>query len=190
MSSLWFQSLMAYEWIIWKKQCVICYMLWYVLYEYVMFCVQYDIYDDARYSHGMTFLIQFGQFTNFSNLYYKSLLTWLPKIISLGKNYSFSCMSLVCAGIYPYVVQVCTNPINLYYFRCSHTWAIDLKDHCCVYPDVSIHQEFGRSSCFRGCYYFKFYLKSRVEIVEDVLLAFLSCFDSDFVLVPFWQLYI
>ena len=28
---------------------------------YVMCCVQYDMYDDACYSHGMTFLIQIWQ---------------------------------------------------------------------------------------------------------------------------------
>ena len=126
MSSLWFKGLMAYEWMIWKKLCVICYVLWYVLYEDVTCCVQYDFYDDACYSHGMTFLIQFGKFTNFPNLDLASLLTWPPKIMSLGKSYPFSCMSLVCACVYPYLVQVCTNPIHLYNFRCWHRWAIEL----------------------------------------------------------------
>ena len=156
MSSAWFQGIMAYEWMIWQKLCVICYVLWYVLYEYVMCCVQSDIYDDVRYCHGMTFLIKFWNFTNFPNLDLSSLLTWLPKIMSLGKSYSFSYMSLVCACIYPYLVQVCTNPIHLYYFRCRHRWVIELKDHCCSYPDVSIHPEFGRSSRFQGFYCFTF----------------------------------
>ena len=38
---------------------VMCYMLYYMCYVYdVMYCVQYDKYDDACYSHGMTFIIQ------------------------------------------------------------------------------------------------------------------------------------
>ena len=47
-------------------QCVMCYVqdvmgwLQYVMcyVQDVMCCVQYDKYDDACYSHGMTFLIQ------------------------------------------------------------------------------------------------------------------------------------
>ena len=41
-----------------------------------MLCVvQYDTYDDAFYSHGMTFLIQFGKSTDFPNKNFVSLLT-------------------------------------------------------------------------------------------------------------------
>ena len=36
--------------------CYLPYIMCYVL--EVMFCVKYDKYDDACYSHGMTFLIQ------------------------------------------------------------------------------------------------------------------------------------
>ena len=38
---------------------VTCYMQYVMCYVLdVMWCVQYDKYDDACYSHGMTFLIQ------------------------------------------------------------------------------------------------------------------------------------
>ena len=38
---------------------VMCYMQYVLCYvKDVMWCVQYDKYDDACYSHGMTFLIQ------------------------------------------------------------------------------------------------------------------------------------
>ncbi len=77
MSSPWFQGLMTYEWIIWKKLCVIFYFIWYVLYEYVMCCVQYYKYDYSCYSHGMTFLFQFDKSTDFPNPNLASLLTWL-----------------------------------------------------------------------------------------------------------------
>ena len=40
MSSPWLLGLIAYAWMIWKKLCVICY----VLYEDVMCCTHYDIY--------------------------------------------------------------------------------------------------------------------------------------------------
>ena len=50
---------------------VICYM------QYVMCFVQYDTYDEACYSHGMTFLIQFGKSPNFPNSNLASPLTWL-----------------------------------------------------------------------------------------------------------------
>ena len=116
-----------------KETRIICY----VLYEDVICFVQYDIYNYACYSHVMTFLTQYGKFTNFPNLNLASLLTWLPKIMSLVKRCSFSCMSLVCSCIYPYLVQVCTNPIHLYYFRCRHRWAIEIQVHCCSYPDVA-----------------------------------------------------
>ena len=125
-SSPRFPSLMAYIWMIWKMQGAICYVLWYVLYEDVMCYVQYNIYNNACYSHGMTFLTQFGKFTNFPNLNLTSLLTRLPKIMSLGKSCSFSCMSLACACIYLYLVQVCTNRIQLYYFRCRTRKVIEL----------------------------------------------------------------
>ena len=45
MSSPWFQGLMEYERIIWTT--------W-----YDMCCLQNDKFDDACYTHGMTFLIQ------------------------------------------------------------------------------------------------------------------------------------
>ena len=112
MSSPWFPGLMAYEWMIWKKQGGIGYVLWYVIYKDVICCVQYNIYNDACYSNGMTFLTQFGKFTNFPNLNLASLLTWLPKIMSLGKSCSLSCMSLVCACIYPYLLKSLLIPYN------------------------------------------------------------------------------
>ena len=46
------QSFMAYEQMIWK---IMCYV-WDII-----CCVQYDTYDDACYSHCMTFLIQIWQ---------------------------------------------------------------------------------------------------------------------------------
>ena len=141
---------MAYEWIIWKKLCVICYVLWYVLYEYVMCCVQSDIYDDVRYCHGMTFLIKFWNFTNFPNLNLESLLTWLPKIMSLRKSCSFSCMPLVCACIYPYLIQVCTNQMQLYIFKCRHRCALKLTSRRRSYLVVEHSSGFDRPSCFRG----------------------------------------
>ena len=124
MSCPWFLGLMAYELMIWKKLCVICYVLWHELCEKFICWVQYDMHNDACYSNCMTFLTQFGNYTNFSKLNLASLLTWLPKIMSLVQSCSFSCMSLVCSCIYAYLVQVCTNPINLYYFMCRHRWSI------------------------------------------------------------------
>lgn len=62
----------------------------YVWYEDVMCCVQYDIYSDACYSHGMTFLTQFGKFTKFPNINLASLLTWHPKIKNLSVVYLFN----------------------------------------------------------------------------------------------------
>ena len=47
----------------------------YDMYKDVMCCVQYDYYNDACYSHGITFLTQFGKFTNFPNLNFESVLT-------------------------------------------------------------------------------------------------------------------
>ena len=125
----------------------------------------------------------------FPNLNLASPLTWLPKIMSLGKSYSFSCMSLVCACIYPYLVQVCTNSIQTSTFRWRHTWTVELQVRCCSYPNVSIHPEFGRPSCFQGCYCFTFLRSFRIELVDHVPLAFLSSFGSHYVLVLFWPLY-
>ena len=129
---------MAYEWIIWKKLCVTCY----VLYEDVMCCVTYDDYNDACYSHVMTFLTQYGKFTNFPNLNLASLLTWLPKIMSLVKRCSFSCMSLVCACIYLYLVQVCTNPITLYNFSCRQRWTLEIHVDAETIQMWGIHTDF------------------------------------------------
>ena len=42
--------------------------------------VQYDTYDDACYSHGMTFLIQFEKFTDFPNQNLAGPLTFLIQI--------------------------------------------------------------------------------------------------------------
>ena len=67
--------------------------------------VQYDRYDDACYSHGMTMLIQFWNLTNIPNPNSVSTLTCLSQIMLLGKRCSYSCMSLVCACIYQYLVQ-------------------------------------------------------------------------------------
>ena len=45
-------------------------------------------------------------------MYDGSLMTTHSIILLLGKIYSLSCMSLVCTSIYPYIIQVCTNPIQ------------------------------------------------------------------------------
>ena len=142
----------------WYERNYVLYVMFYDMCYMKIICVVCNtiIYNDACYSHGMTFLTQFGKFTNFPNLYFESLQTWLQKIMSLGNSCSFSCMSFVCACIYPYLVQVCANPIHLYYFRCRHWWVIEIQVHYCSYSDISIHPEFGRSSCFRGCYCFSF----------------------------------
>ena len=58
---------------------------------------------------------------NFPNLILSSPLPWLPNIMFLGKRSSSSCMSLVCAFIYPYLVQVCTNSIQTSTFRSRHS---------------------------------------------------------------------
>ena len=120
-------------------QYVMCYMQYVMCYvQDVMCCVQYDNYYNACYSHGMNLLIQiwkvhslsqpkFGKLTNFPNPNSASPLTWLSVIMLLGNNYSYSCMSLVCICIYPYLVQLCTNPIQLYNFRCRRTWTLDLQ---------------------------------------------------------------
>ena len=50
MSSPWYQGLKAYERIIWT--------MLYANKQYVMYCVQYIMYDDAYYSHNMNFLIR------------------------------------------------------------------------------------------------------------------------------------
>ena len=70
---------------------VMCYV------QDVMCCVQNVMYDDACYSHGMTFLIQiwkvqslfifkFGKLTNFPNPDLASPLTWLSIIMLLERS--------------------------------------------------------------------------------------------------------
>ena len=59
---------------IWTNQLKydMCYMEYVMCYmQYGMCFVQYDTYDDACYSHGMTFLIDFGKSTDltFHNSY-------------------------------------------------------------------------------------------------------------------------
>ena len=117
---------------------ITCYMNYDMSYVYaVVCCVQNVNYDDSCYSHGITFLIQiwkannlslskYGKLTHFPNLHLASPVTWPSTIMLLGKRYSYSCMSLACACIYPYLVQVCTNPIHLYYFRCRQRWVMEL----------------------------------------------------------------
>ena len=52
-STQWFHGLMKYE----KND--MNYVIWYL--QYVLCCLQNDKYDDACYSHGMTFLIRIWQ---------------------------------------------------------------------------------------------------------------------------------
>ena len=132
---------------------VMCYMNYDMCYVYaVVNCVQNVMYDGACYSHGITFLIQiwkannlslskYGKLTHFPNLHLASPVTWPSTIMLLGKRYSYSCMSLVCACIYPYLVQVCTNPIQLYNFRCRHRWTLKLQVDAETIRTWSIHPD-------------------------------------------------
>ena len=60
---------------------VMCYINYDMCYVYaVVCCVQNVKYDDACYSHGITFLIKFGKLINFSNPNLESSLTFLISI--------------------------------------------------------------------------------------------------------------
>ena len=60
---------------------VMCYMQYVMCsVQDVMCCVQYDMYDDACYSHGLTFLIKIGKLTDFPNPNLESSLTFLISI--------------------------------------------------------------------------------------------------------------
>ena len=93
MSSPWFQGLMAYEEMIWT----ICMMMHGTLIAWLSW---------SDLASPLTFLIQIWQVH----------LLDFPYIMLLRKSYSYSCMSLVCAFIYPYLVQVCNNPYNSSFF--------------------------------------------------------------------------
>ena len=112
MSSPWFQYLMTYEWMIWKKLCVIYYVLFAIWCLWWCMLLSWHDFPNPNSGSSWTFLSKFGKFTDFHNHNLESPLTWLPIIMLLGKSYSFSCMSLVCAWIYRYLVQVCNNPIQ------------------------------------------------------------------------------
>ena len=117
---------------------VMCYMNYDMFYVYVvMCCVQNVKCDDACNSLVITYLIQiwknhklywskFWKLTHFRNLNLASPLTLPLTIMLLGKSYSYSCIPLVCDCIYPYIVQVCTNPIQLYKLRCKHRLTLKL----------------------------------------------------------------
>ena len=70
-------------------QYVMCYM------QYFMCCVQYDMYDDACYSHGMTFLIRFGKSTD---------LTFITHIIRREL-----CLVMYVLGVYFHVPILSTR---------------------------------------------------------------------------------
>ena len=109
---------------------------------------------------------------NFSNLKFPSPLNWLS-INHTDRKELFLIMNvLVCAFIYPYLVQVCTNPIQLYTFRCRHRWTLQLTIRRCNYPDVEHSSELGRPSCFWGSLPIIFYLRYRFDLVEYVSLIF------------------
>ena len=139
MSSPWLQGPMAYEWMIWKMLCAICKTICAMCKMLCVVCSTIIIICMSLSWH------------NFPNLNLASPLTWLPKIMSLGKIYSFSCMSLVCACIYPYLVQVCTNTIQFYNFRWRHKGTLELIGWRCGYLDVALSSRLGRPSSFRGC---------------------------------------
>ena len=122
------------------------------------------------------FYSKFGKLTNFPNPNLASPLTGLSIIMLLGKSYSYSCMSLVCACIYPYLVQFCTNPIQLYIFWCRHRWTLELTGRRWSHPDVEHTSGLGRTSCIRGHLHILMQLNYRIELVEYVPLGFLSCF--------------
>ena len=124
--------------------------------------MQYFKYDDACYFSGMTFLFQiwkahwlsllkFWKLTHFPNLYLESPHTWPSKIMLLGKRYPFPCMSLMCAFIYQYLVQVRTNTIQFPFFLCRYRWTLNPIGWRCNYPDVELSFVFCRSSCFQEC---------------------------------------
>ena len=83
-------------------------------------------------------------------------------------------MSLVCSCIYQYLVQVCSNTIQLYIFRCRHRWMLELTGRRWSYPDEEHSSGFGRTSCFWGWLSIIFFHSYTFELVEYIPLAFLS----------------
>ena len=139
---------MAYEWMIWKMLCPICNMLCAIC---KMLCVVCNIISMKMHVSLMAWLSQFkfGNLTHFPNPNLESSRTFL--IMLLIKSCFYLCMSLVCACIYPYLVQVSTNPTQFYNFRCRHKWTLEVIGWHCSYPYIELSSELGRPSCFRRC---------------------------------------
>ena len=80
MSSRWFRSLMAYEWIIWKMLCLICNILCALC---KMLCVLCNMISMMMHVTLMAWLSlsKFGKLTNILNPNLASPLTWLSLIM-------------------------------------------------------------------------------------------------------------
>ena len=85
-------------------------------------------------------------------------------------------MSLVCDFIYPYLVQVCINPIQLSTFRWRCSWTLELMNRRWSYPNVKLSSGFCRPSCFWGCLLFYSRIRRIHQLVEYVILVFFSSY--------------
>jgi len=102
-----------------KMLCAICKMIYSMC---KMFCTKCSIMSMMMHVILMAWLSlwKIGKHTNFPNNIFATPLIFHSIKMFLGKCYSYSCMSLLYSCIYPYFVQVITNPIQLYNFRCRH----------------------------------------------------------------------